>query len=97
MGLNLNVKEVRDMQRSRSFRREVRNKVIRRKKRICKEIYLNNNWYKYDGQYSKGKIHCSCKMCTYSKTYDLPRLSDIKDKEVVKEALEDYCKVTDGN
>ena len=79
------------LNRTRSYRREVRNKAIRRKKRICHQVYWDGcDWYKYDGQYSKGKIHCSCKMCTYSKFYDLPRLSDYKDKEVVKSAMEDY-------
>lgn len=85
------------MSRTRSFRRDVRNKTIARKKRICRAIYgasiggFENPgaWYKYDGQYSKGKIHCSCKMCTYSKYYGLPKFKDMIDKEVVKSALKD--------
>lgn len=89
------------MTRTRSYRREVRNKTIARKKSICRAIYGGYShklyesptpgfWYKVDGRYAKGKIHCSCKMCTYSKYYDLPRISDMKDKEVVKDALKDY-------
>lgn len=79
------------MNRTRNYRREERNKAIRRKKKICHQVYSGESgWYKYDGQYSKGKIHCSCRMCTYSKFYDLPRLSDYKDREVVKSAMEDY-------
>lgn len=85
------------MQRTRAYRRDVRNKTIARKKHLCRELYgmsiggqdKPGSWYKHDGQYSKGKIHCSCRMCTYSKWYDLPRLSDMRDKEVVKEALKD--------
>lgn len=80
------------MNRTRSYRREVRNKVIRRKKRVCTHVY-GYDWYEHDGQYSKGKIHCSCRMCTYSKFYDLPRLSDDKDKEKVKAAINDYLAV----
>ena len=79
------------MNRTRSYRREVRNKAIRRKKAICQHVYWDGcDWYKHDGQYSNGKIHCSCRMCTYSKFYDLPRFSDYKDREVVKEAMKDY-------
>lgn len=85
------------MTRTRSYRREVRNKTIARKKRICRAIYgasiggFENPgaWYKHDGQYSKGKIHCSCKMCTYSKYYGIPKFKDMIDKEAVKSALKD--------
>lgn len=77
------------MYRTRSYRREVRNKEIARKKRICLEI-MGYDWYKHDGQYSKGKIHCSCKMCTYSKYYGLPTLKDKREREILKEALSNY-------
>ena len=47
---------------NRGYYRYMRNKHISRKKRIVHE--MNDYWiYKYDGQYSKGKIHCSCGMC----------------------------------
>ena len=89
------------MFRTRSYRREVRNKTIARKKRICRAIYwgsahkLNESpepgyWYKVDGRYAKGKIHCSCKMCTYSKYYGLPTVKDLKEREIFREALEDF-------
>jgi hypothetical protein len=35
-------------------------RVIRRKRRIAK---ITGWIYKYNGQYSKGKIHCSCWLC----------------------------------
>jgi len=75
--------------RGLSYRREIRNRKISSKKRFVNRAY-GYDWYKHDGQYSKGKIHCSCRMCTYSKFYDLPRLKDYKEAEVVKQALEDY-------
>ena len=86
------------MSRTRSFRRDVRNRKIARKKRICRAIYgasiggVENPgaWYKHDGQYSKGKIHCSCKMCTYSKYYGLPTFHDMKEHERFKEAISNY-------
>ena len=86
------------MSRTRRFRRDVRNRKIARKKRLCRELYgasiggveSPGKWYNHDGQYSKGKIHCSCKLCTYSKTYDIPTLKDKKEREVVKEALSNY-------
>lgn len=52
--------------------------------------YLNRMNACCKGMYSKGKIHCSCWMCTYNKKYKLPRFSDLKDKAAVKDALSDY-------
>lgn len=78
------------MYRTREFRRDVRNRKIAHKKYICNHVNsIGSNWYKHDGQYSKGKIHCSCPLCTYSKFYDYPRLKDIIDRDRVKDALKD--------
>lgn len=85
------------MNRTRSYRRDVRNKKIKHRKNLCRELYTNNingkvvegSWYKHDGQYSKGKIHCSCGICTYSKKYDLKPLYKIKDEEYVKIVMKD--------
>ena len=51
------------MSRSRAYNRIQRKKAIKRKKRICAEFFGDRSWYKFDGQYSKGKAHCSCPMC----------------------------------
>ena len=72
-----------------------RNRHIIRKKRIDKSIQnplLYTPFYKHDGQYSKGKIHCSCSICTYSKTYKLETYKEKKDKEYVKMMMDEYIK-----
>lgn len=49
--------------KGRGYSREMRIRHIFRKKGIVKR--LGGHWnYKYDGQYAKGKIHCSCEMCS---------------------------------
>lgn len=89
------------MARTRSYRRDVRNKTIARKKRICRAIYGGSPhrlyespepgyWYKVDGRYAKGKIHCSCKMCKYSKHYGLPTVRDLREREIERDALKDF-------
>ena len=89
------------MARTRSYRRDVRNKTIARKKRICRAIYGGSPhrlyespepgyWYKVDGRYTKGKIHCSCKMCKYSKHYGLPTVRDLREREIERDALKDF-------
>ena len=79
------------MVRTRAERRELRNKHIRRKKNICTKAY-GWDWYKHDGQYSKGKIHCSCKMCKYGRHYGLPTIRDEREKELVDSHFNDYYK-----
>ena len=49
--------------RDRAYYRKQRAKHIRRKKRICQKEY-GWDYYNHDGCYSKGKIHCSCPMCS---------------------------------
>lgn len=62
--------------KTRDVYRYERNRAIRRKKQIIKK--LNNYFhYKYEGQLSKGKIHCSCPVCKYRWQYT-PSHSDSK-------------------
>ena len=89
------------MFRTRSYRRDVRNKTIARKKRICRAIYGGSPhrlyetpepgyWYKVDGKYAKGKIYCGCKMCKYSRHYGLPTIRDMREQEIVSVELKEY-------
>ena len=75
--------------RTRAFRRDVRNKSIKRKKAIV-HSRDGSDWYKFDGQYSKGKIFCDCGICKFSRKYGLSTLKDEKETEIVKSALNDY-------
>lgn len=49
--------------RGKAFTRNERNKHIARRKNIAEHVY---GWayYSDDGRYSKGKVHCSCGMCS---------------------------------
>lgn len=51
------------------------------------------DWYRHDGMYSKGKIHCSCPLCKFSRHYKLPTLRDIKENVIFKQALLDYYNI----
>lgn len=50
------------MNRDRNYYREMREKHIKRKKRIT-QFYYDWEYYLVDGKYSKNKIHCSCPLC----------------------------------
>lgn len=79
------------MNHSRNYYREMRAKHIRRKKKLIHK--LNDYWYyKYDGQYSKGKIHCSCPMCR-GKDYRGRHIKTLQEKRAdndIKEQIEWY-------
>lgn len=72
-----------------AFRRYVRNKAIQRKKYLSNAVY-EIDWYKHDGQYSKGKIHCGCGLCKFGKKYGLPTIKDEREALREKLLLDDY-------
>lgn len=73
------MKQGKEAKRGSAYRRYVRNKTIQRKKRISKAVY-GIDWYRQDGKYSKGKIHCGCGLCKPGKKYGLPTARDMRDK-----------------
>lgn len=88
------------MSRGLAHKREVRNKTIARKKRICISIYGGSPhrlyespepgyWYKVDGKYAKGKIYCGCKMCKYNRHYGLPTVRTKKEMEKFRIELQE--------
>lgn len=63
------------MNRTKQYRRDEAQKHIRRKEHIIKNVYcMHDNWWTRDGEQrnrlSKGKIHCSCPLCS-AKTKEL--------------------------
>ena len=53
------------VERTRAYTRKMRAKHIKRKKRITAHYWSADTYpyYPHDGMYSKGKVHCSCRMC----------------------------------
>lgn len=73
----------------RAYTRGMRHRAISKKKRIAIQRD-GSDWHKHDGQYSKGKIHCGCPTCKFSKACHLPTLRTIKEKERFSSAVKDY-------
>lgn len=84
------------MNRPRDYYRKMRAKHIKRKKEIVSHWNgFEDGLYKYDGKYSKNKIHCSCPLCSskayygkHVKTMQEVR-NDISFKEILEEPLYD--------
>lgn len=53
------------VERTRAYTRKMRAKAIKHKKKITSHYWSADTYpyYPHDGMYSKGKIHCSCRMC----------------------------------
>ncbi len=73
------------MNRSRAYYRDVRKRAIHHKKHISRH-YWN---YKFDGQYSKGKVYCSCPDCSAKSSRHGFKVSDIRKYEAAKASTEE--------
>lgn len=78
--------------RDKAYYRYMRHKAICRKKYISRVVY-GFDWYKVDGAYSKGKIHCGCGLCKFGKKFGLPTFKDRKALETARLALKDLEEV----
>lgn len=76
--------------RTTEFRRDMRNRKIAHRKRICltRDGY---DWCKHDGQYDKGKIHCGCKLCKPYKGYYPSKYDEIQNIKAEKDLKDYYC------
>lgn len=78
------------MDRDRRYRRYQRRAHIGRKKRILKNL----KWYwkpKCLGVLSKGKIHCSCPLCS-AKYREEPKIRDKRQKSRIEQYIEEEFK-----
>lgn len=74
--------------RSQDYYRHHRNRVINRKKKIIK--LANNYWHtEYDGILSKGKIHCSCWMCSNKSKVRGLKISDLRKEAKIEDQLKE--------
>ena len=64
------------MSRSRAYTRLMRHKAISRKKYLSQHAF-GFDWFLVDGAYSKGHMGCCCKMCKFSKHYNIPLLYEV--------------------
>ena len=78
------------MQRSRDFIRKMRAKHIKRKKRITSHYHAGDDYpyYRFDGMYSKNKIHCSCLLCKSKAWYGKYMLTKQEQKAKLKQQEE---------
>ena len=82
------------MNRPKAFVRHQRFRVINRKKKIIKD--QNGYWhYTHEGVLSKGKIHCSCWMCSAKTGIHGPKISDLRKIETARDMVQEYYTETE--
>ncbi|MGE7114384.1 hypothetical protein [Lysinibacillus sp. NPDC047702] len=77
--------------RSKAYIRHQRERVIRKKCFILKNVFLRENYHMpVRGTLSKGKIHCSCRMCRYEQFYSIPKAKHKAKLKAMKQEIDDY-------
>ena len=60
--------------RSKAYTRHQRERIIQRKWAILKNVFQREDKHMpIRGTLSKGKIHCSCRMCRYEQYHAIPK------------------------
>lgn len=87
-----------EQKRSRAFTRHQRNRVIAKKVKIFTQFWGNDLTQIYNntlspfpvGKWSKGKVHCSCKLCKFDKHFKIPKEKEKAQQKWMKKAIDDY-------
>lgn len=76
-------------ERTRAYRRDVRRRVISRKKHI---VAMRDGlpYYHVDGKYAKGKIHCGCGLCKFGRKYGLPTFKEVKMYAIADDEIAEF-------
>ncbi|MBM0065469.1 hypothetical protein [Alkalicoccobacillus gibsonii] len=81
--------------RNKNYYRHHRSRIIKKKLDFLKNVRKSDNddpLIKTPGLLSKGKVHCSCKMCKYDKHFDVPKRQDQSKYECMNNELDEYFK-----
>lgn len=78
--------------RSKAYIRHQRERIIRKKMGHFKKnvFLLESNYMPVRGKLSKGKIHCSCRMCRYEQYHSIPKAKHKAKLKAMKEEIDDY-------
>ncbi|MGE8006602.1 hypothetical protein [Lysinibacillus sp. NPDC093216] len=78
--------------RSKAYIRHQRERIIRKKLTIVKNVFsLPGNEYKpIHGKLSKGKVHCSCRMCRYEQYHSIPKAKIKAKLKAMEQEIDEY-------
>lgn len=77
--------------RSKAYIRHQRERIIRKKWATLKNVFLlERNYMPVRGKLSKGKIHCSCRICRYEQYHSIPKAKHKAKLKAMKEEIDDH-------
>ncbi|WP_155592302.1 hypothetical protein [Lysinibacillus cavernae] len=77
--------------RSKTLIRHHRERIIRKKWAILKDVMLLESQYMpVRGTLSKGKIHCSCRMCRYEQYHKIPKAKFQAKLKAMEQEIDEY-------
>lgn len=76
--------------RSKAYVRHQRERIIKRKWAILKNVFQREDEYMPKrGTLSKGKVHCSCKMCRFEQYHSIPKAKHKAKLKSMQEEIDD--------
>ncbi len=78
--------------KNKAYRRSQRHKAIERKKQIIQQVY-QCKYCGVEGKLNKGKVHCSCPLCTRKTAQIGYKASDRRKLNKLKEEFKNIDKV----
>lgn len=79
--------------RNRAVRRHFRKRAIKRKLSIVKATFFTDDFSNVvAGKYSKGKVHCSCRMCRYEQFHGIEKSKFAAKLRVMNQEMKNYFK-----
>jgi len=76
--------------RSKAYTRHQRERIIQRKWAILKGVLqLESEYMPVRGTLSKGKVHCSCRLCRYNQYHGIPKSKHKAQWEAMQKEIDD--------
>ena len=77
--------------RSKAYIRHQRERIIRKKWTILKDVMLRESEFMpVRGRLSKGKVHCSCRMCRYEQFHSIPKAKHKAKLKAMEQEIDEY-------
>lgn len=76
--------------RSKAYTRHQRERIIQRKWAILRDVLQREiESMPVHGSLSKGKVHCSCRMCRYEQFHGIPKSKHKAQWEAMQKEIDD--------
>lgn len=76
--------------RTKAYTRHQRERIIQKKLAILHTVFqLEDEYLPIRGTLSKGKVHCSCKLCRFEQYYAIPKAKHKAKLKAMQKEIDD--------